>query len=1046
MADLKTEDIKRLERKFEELGSLIVENERIIDIIDNSVAADNKNIEADPELSTVYSILRTRSSKLDDAKEEAKTIESIVDDSIKLLKKTKEKGLLEGAVKKAVSDNQLIEWIGETMAKFYMDLAKMNLLTALNRITGGARQERLVRMRGLTPAQRREEIKMAFERSVRLSRYGRAGLFVFGMANFLYNNLVLGVWRRKWRLGALSVATYIANRLSKRPYDLLKESLWTEEEAHTPEYMNYNGPGTHFESRLELPASKNKGSASFFYPRNLQDAIAFEHDILYASSNLKLAQLADIRYIRYTISNLNSYIDRLNKKGHNVDLNTWKRGVFYSAATAIALQALTRALGIEKLEWKDILKLIKRLVAGNILTTSEMYKINTAGGFIRWLFSQEKSKDLAKIILGPDPKVDPVLLESLLSLDEKPLVEVLEKENPKYVDILNRGINVADHMYGMMSKYGQFDDKGDYILNVAVNRPQFTRDLKKLHKDFNAMNDIQESIEGEDRGFRKVSIKPNQIDAFIKRIPTIKYERVVPSPSLEEVTPFEMVTPSATPVVTPSEYLYSTTPSASPFNLEKQKLISPSIYTEKMSASKSPEATTTPTPPPTAEPEVVAEVPVEPAMPIVAPVAKWKDSKALPGNLDYFKGKINPKGEPVGKKYVDSLKKALKRMALNEGYKINFRELKITRDQYLNNPSMVYKRVMESAWSKLPQTPAMDFNFKQIIAVRHKHITERIATLEGQEMPPLEDAPADTPPEPEALVSDPQAQTKALEAYAEPVEPPALTPEQVIERQKAIQASITQRIKYPLAPITRAEEKQRQVELPPPVQQPTRRRGPPPRPPPRALPPPPAKQEETKEEFPFMPVDIAPPRPAPEPAPEAAPRAPAPETEESVKEAVREEQAVPAYASLKPKFISPAVEILKNTQPIADFNQFNSFGYVERGSEGDGIAPKDNPLKMVNMLNEALMTENNLVRFTRKFGMDIQQSIEFEKYLIQSTLVAPPSESFKPFNPNELFKYDSIFEGGSAWNPSYLDSYYAFSDIDALNSQIAASNLYGRDL
>jgi hypothetical protein len=158
------------------------------------------------------------------------------------------------------------------------------------------------------------------------------------------------------------------------------------------------------------------------------------------------------------------------------------------------------------------------------------------------------------------------------------------------------------------------------------------------------------------------------------------------------------------------------------------------------------------------------------------------------------------------------------------------------------------------------------------------------------------------------------------------------------------------------------------------------------------------------------------------------------------------EESNTAVSSLKPKFISPSVELLDNTQPVADFNQFNAFGFVPPGSEGDGIVPADNPLKMINMINQQLRDSGNLVEYTKKFGMNTSETIQFQQELVQNRILDPPKEKFTPFNPDTLFKSDSIFNNGVVVNPSYKDAYYAFSDIDALNTEIASSNLYGRDL
>jgi hypothetical protein len=211
---------------------------------------------------------------------------------------------------------------------------------------------------------------------------------------------------------------------------------------------------------------------------------------------------------------------------------------------------------------------------------------------------------------------------------------------------------------------------------------------------------------------------------------------------------------------------------------------------------------------------------------------------------------------------------------------------------------------------------------------------------------------------------------------------------------------------------------------------------------------PPTQPPQPEADQPFEPERIqAPSDPTPPPPSDKDKKDEVPETSRITNQEQEEiEESNTAVSSLKPKFISPSVELLDNTQPVADFNQFTAFGFVPPGSEGDGVQPADNPLKMINMINQELRDSGNLVEYTKKFGMNTSETIQFQQELVQNRILDPPKEKFIPFNPDTLFKSDSIFNNGVVVNPSYRDAYYAFSDIDALNAEIASSNLYGRDL
>ena len=122
-------------------------------------------------------------------------------------------------------------------------------------------------------------------------------------------------------------------------------------EKHSPPSMNYNGPGTNVERRLKLLLPKKKlagkvetGSASYVFPINLQDMVAFEHDLLYATDDPLIQQLADLRYLNYNFKNRGAFIKRVKDLGVNLPDDLKLLPVLVSSA-AISSQAYIRSFG-----------------------------------------------------------------------------------------------------------------------------------------------------------------------------------------------------------------------------------------------------------------------------------------------------------------------------------------------------------------------------------------------------------------------------------------------------------------------------------------------------------------------------------------------------------------------------------------------------------------------------------------------------------------------------------------------------------------------------
>jgi len=88
-------------------------------------------------------------------------------------------------------------------------------------------------------------------------------------------------------------------------------------EYHYPRWMNYVGPGTNMERRLKLqkPAIKGTGSATYFFPVNLDDMVAFEHDLFYASDKTYMRDFADAVFLSYNQKGRRWFFNRLKRLG-----------------------------------------------------------------------------------------------------------------------------------------------------------------------------------------------------------------------------------------------------------------------------------------------------------------------------------------------------------------------------------------------------------------------------------------------------------------------------------------------------------------------------------------------------------------------------------------------------------------------------------------------------------------------------------------------------------------------------------------------------------
>ena len=87
-------------------------------------------------------------------------------------------------------------------------------------------------------------------------------------------------------------------------------------ELHLP-YYNYVGPGTNVVKRLELKAPGHNvlgfktGSGTQFFPINIDDMVAFEHDLYYAIQDKAIRRFADAEFLGYNTFNKEGFIKRL---------------------------------------------------------------------------------------------------------------------------------------------------------------------------------------------------------------------------------------------------------------------------------------------------------------------------------------------------------------------------------------------------------------------------------------------------------------------------------------------------------------------------------------------------------------------------------------------------------------------------------------------------------------------------------------------------------------------------------------------------------------
>ena len=288
-------------------------------------------------------------------------------------------------------------------------------------------------------------------------------------------------------------------------------------EVHSPPWGNYNGPGTNVERRLKLLLPKKKvagkvetGSASYIFPINFQDMVAFEHDLLYATDDVLIRQLADLRYLNYNFKNRGAFIKRVKDLGIDLPDDLKLNPVLVSSA-AIGSQAFARSLG----GWTKVIQdvLIKYAGGGSLFDPSISIKTG------------QPQDALTMIQLGLS-RDNPVLAKKVAAeygLDVEAVKSFIEGRTdkldiPKYNKFINAAEETSDKMFKMMNRYGKFDNKGRYTVD-KIDTDQFKGDLTDLYKDFNVMTDEQFKADGY-RGYNRLPDAPakENLDVFNKRI------------------------------------------------------------------------------------------------------------------------------------------------------------------------------------------------------------------------------------------------------------------------------------------------------------------------------------------------------------------------------------------------------------------------------------------------------------------------------------------------------------------------------------------------
>lgn len=273
-------------------------------------------------------------------------------------------------------------------------------------------------------------------------------------------------------------------------------------EYHHAPYHNYNGPGTKIEDRLTLGTRKN-GKFPYFIPADIQDLIAFKHDLLYASDDRFIQTFADIEYLR-DLNNVKKFQKEVNSKvlsgkklignkavKKTVDALKKAGSVEFLSDKAIWYQALARARGKSPAAFiLEMPKLIRTAKKGGVSAVNEIFKWD-----IPTLFQ----------LLNPSGTYNPSV-----DTNDKNIQDFIEEVN-----------DVTKSMYNLMSDIGDFDTDGFFEVNNIINQDKFKSDLEGLYENFNLMIDIQEKIDGK-QGYRKLELPSN--DKFNDFFNTLKFE------------------------------------------------------------------------------------------------------------------------------------------------------------------------------------------------------------------------------------------------------------------------------------------------------------------------------------------------------------------------------------------------------------------------------------------------------------------------------------------------------------------------------------------
>ena len=303
--------------------------------------------------------------------------------------------------------------------------------------------------------------------------------------------------------------------------------------------FNYNGPGTNVERRLKLlkPSEHTfpTGSKSYVFPINLQDAVAFEHDLFYATNDELIQQMADIRYINYLFRNTDTFINRLKSQGIKIPDDIKLNKYSHVSTFFIATQALSRATG-GLASW--VKRFMDRFIKLKIFSASGQLLKSERDILMQW----PEILGALKLAINRDTETLADLIAKKFNADPSIVKAFLEGREdriniPEYDKFISDVEKVSDKMYSMMGKYGSFDKSGNFNVD-KMNLTEIEDDLTVLYKDFNVMSDEQYKVDGY-RGYNRLPDAPakEDLDNFNNRIEKLISNNIVSTKLLEDKMP-----------------------------------------------------------------------------------------------------------------------------------------------------------------------------------------------------------------------------------------------------------------------------------------------------------------------------------------------------------------------------------------------------------------------------------------------------------------------------------------------------------------------------